>query len=282
MNEKLAANEENYKNPDNRGTITNSIGIFDSGIGGITVLANAIHLLPGEKFIYFGDSANAPYGEKDPETVKRLSMNAAKILMEKGIKALVVACNTATSVSIEYLRNNLSIPVIGMEPAVKPVVENNDSATVVVMATPLTLSQNKFNLLMKSYSNRANIIPLPCAGMAELIENGIWDEKELDNYLTNIFSKININDITDIVLGCTHYVFVKNRIDKFFNNRVRIIDGNEGTIRQLKKVLISNGLYKEDMGYSGYHDEMIEFYFSSPKDEILSKCKQWIMKQTDG
>ena len=259
-----------------------SVGIFDSGIGGITVLAKAIELLPGERFIYFGDSANAPYGEKDAETVRSLSMNAAKLLIEKGIKALVVACNTATSVSIDYLRNNLPIPVIGMEPAVKPAVEGSGDTVAVVMATPLTLRERKFNLLMEAYSDRANIIPLPCLGLVELIENGIWDGRELDDYLIKIFSKTNINDITDIVLGCTHYIFIKSQIDKFFENKVRIIDGNEGTVRQLKRILTPSSLYREDIRCSCYNDEMVEFYFSRSKDAVLHKCKQWVKQQIEG
>ena len=257
------------------------IGIFDSGIGGITVLAKAIELLPGERFIYFGDSANAPYGEKDAETVRNLAMNVAKILLKKGIKALLVACNTATSVSIDYLRNNLPIPVIGMEPAVKPAVERSEATVAVVMATPLTLREKKFNLLMESYSDRANIIPIPCLGLVELIENGMWEGSELHDYLINIFSKTNINGITDIVLGCTHYIFVKSQIDKFFNNKVRIIDGNEGTVRQLKRVLISEGLNREDLEHLGYHDEIVEFCFSSPEHDTLNKCKEWLKQQTE-
>lgn len=258
-----------------------SIGVFDSGIGGISVLAKAIELLPGERFIYFGDSANAPYGEKDADMVRNLSMNAGKFLMEKGIKALVVACNTATSVSIDYLRSNLPIPVIGMEPAVKTAVEGSSSRVAVVMATLLTLREKKFNLLMDSYSDKANIIPLPCQGLVELIENGVWEGRELDDYLINIFSKTDINDITDIVLGCTHYIFIKSQIDKYFKNKIRIIDGNEGTVRQLKRVLSSKGLNREDLKHSGYHEEMVEFYFSSPENGILSKCKEWLRQQTN-
>lgn len=255
------------------------IGFFDSGIGGITVLAKAIESLPGERFIYFGDSANAPYGTKNAETVIKLAMEAAEFLLKKEIKALVVACNTATSVAVEHLRNNLDIPVVGMEPALKPAVEAGRGGSVVVMATPLTLKEEKFKSLMDKYASKADIIPLPCPGLVELIEDGIWEGTRLQEYLKERFADINTDDISDIVLGCTHYIFIKKEIDKLFKNKVRLVDGNEGTVRQLSRILNEKGLPDKDMLCQVCGQSLLEFYFSSSKEDILNLCKEWLRAQ---
>ena len=255
------------------------IGIFDSGIGGITVLAKAIENLPGERFLYFGDSGNAPYGIKDKEEVLDLTMEAANFFLKKGVKALLIACNTATSAAIQYLRNNLEIPVIGMEPALKPAVETRRGGAIGVMATPLTLKEKKFSMLMEDYLSIAHILALPCPGLVELIESGIWEGPQIQNYLSKRFSDLNINDITDIVLGCTHYIFIKDEVNTFFNNRVRIIDGNEGTVRQVRRVLTAKGLYKQDLQVIEFNEDLLEFYFSSSKDKVLELCKNWVKVQ---
>lgn len=258
------------------------IGIFDSGIGGITVLAKALELLPGEKFMYYGDSANAPYGVKKPEEVVRFSIDAAHYLIDRGIKALVVACNTATSVAIEALRSSLSIPVIGMEPALKPAVEMGQGGTVVVMATPLTLKEIKFNRLMENYSSRANILPMPCPGLVELIEDGVWEGPKIHHYLSSQLQGVDTGAVTDLVLGCTHYVFIKEEIDRFFNGRVAIFDGNQGTANQLKRLLTIQQMCNLDKRELVFDSGLVEFYFSSPKNKILDQCKKWVKERISG
>jgi glutamate racemase len=138
-------------------------------------------------------------------------MNAANMLMKYDIKALVIACNTATSVAIEELRKNIKIPVIGLEPALKPAVEEHEGETIAVMATPLTLKEKKFNLLMQKFNEKTNIIPLPCPGLVELIEAGIWKGEKITAYLDKAFEEIH--NVSAIVLGCTHYIFLKEEID---------------------------------------------------------------------
>lgn len=212
------------------------IGVFDSGAGGISVLAELIRHMPNEKFIYLADSANAPYGTKGCECVRNLSVTAARILLEKGIKALVVACNTATSAAIKNIRNEFDIPVIGMEPAIKPAVEAGRDGKIVVMATPLTLKEEKFNNLYSKYNDAAPIIPVPCPGLAELIESEANSQKVKD-YLANILKDVNIAGVSTIVLGCTHYCFIKKQIQELVGEKVLILDGNEGTARHLKAIL---------------------------------------------
>lgn len=212
------------------------IGVFDSGAGGINVLAELIRQLPGEKFVYLADSANAPYGTKGCDCVRNLSLNAARLLMAKEIKALVVACNTATSAAIKNIRSEFDIPVIGMEPALKPAVEAGKEGNIVVMATPLTLKEEKFNNLISKYNRYARIIPVPCPGLVELIESEAEPEKVME-YLNSIFKDINMAEVSTIVLGCTHYCFVKKQIQEFAGEKVLIIDGNAGTARHLKTIL---------------------------------------------
>lgn len=217
------------------------IGVFDSGVGGLSVLKEAIKLLPHENFIYFGDSRNAPYGTKHVDQVKELSFQAIKILLKENVKAIVVACNTATSAAIEDLRNTYKdIPIVGIEPALKPAVELKKKGKIVIMATPMTLAEKKFKGLMVKYRSKAEIVPLPCPGLVEYIEKGITEGEELNHFLSEKFSTINKEAISAVVLGCTHYPFVKDELLRVLGNEVVIIDGSEGTASQLKRKIINN------------------------------------------
>lgn len=214
------------------------IGFFDSGVGGISVLKEAVKLLPNENFIYFGDSKNAPYGIKTVNEVKRLTFNAVNFLMSKEVKAIVVACNTATSAAIEDLRTCYkNIPIVGIEPALKPAVKLRRKGKIIIMATPMTLSEAKFNNLMNSYKNEAEIEPLPCAGLAELIEKGLVEGEEVNSYLKNKLKPYLKTPISSVVLGCTHYPFIKNELSKILDKNTEIIDGSIGTAKHLKRQL---------------------------------------------
>lgn len=216
------------------------IGFFDSGIGGISVLKEAVKILSNEDFVYFGDSKMAPYGVKTAEEVKRLTFNAVELLLTKNIKALVVACNTATSAAIIDLRKKYSksMPIIGIEPALKPAVEFNRKGKIVIMATTMTLSERKFSNLMKKYESRSSIQPLPCPGLVELIEQGKTEGEEVEGYLKEKLNSLKDEGIAAVVLGCTHYPFVKKSIRKILNEDIPIIDGSKGTVEQLKRQLV--------------------------------------------
>ncbi|KYH32447.1 glutamate racemase 2 [Clostridium tepidiprofundi DSM 19306] len=226
------------------------IGFFDSGVGGISVLREAVKLMPNENYIYFGDSKNAPYGTKSVEEIKKLSFDVVDFLIKKDIKALVVACNTATSAVIDELRLKYSnIPVIGIEPALKPAVEMNREGNIIIMATPVTLSEKKFNKLMKKYEKEVNIELLPCPGLVELIEMGFTRGDKINNYLKKKLGKHLNGDIAAIVLGCTHYPFVKYEIEEVVGSSIPILDGGIGTAKQLKRQIeihnIENKSYKK-------------------------------------
>lgn len=218
--------------------IGNPIGIFDSGVGGLTVLNEAIKQLPHEDFIYFRDSKNFPYGDKNPVELKKIIISNIKSLVNNGCKAVVIACNTATSIAIEDLRKKFDIPIIGMEPAIKPALENKHKK-VLVLATPVTLKLEKFNRLKNKLDKDDDLIILPAKGLADLIEKTVLeklDKKEIEKYVKNLFSSVNKEEISTIVLGCTHYVFIKDLIKKIFPGK-SIIDGNAGTVQYLKKTL---------------------------------------------
>ena len=218
------------------------IGVFDSGVGGVSVLRELVRIMPNENFIYIGDSKNAPYGTKSHEEIFVHAQNCADILINKGVKALVVACNTATSVCIEELRQKYTdLPVIGIEPALKPAVMSKDNPVVVVMATPLTLKEKKFADLCKKFEKKADIIPLPCPGLMELVEEGHTSDNVVREFLENCFLKTGRTTFDTVVLGCTHYPFVKGVISEL-HPETMIFDGGEGTARQVKRLLLKNGL----------------------------------------
>ncbi|GKU26027.1 glutamate racemase [Clostridium folliculivorans] len=219
------------------------IGFFDSGVGGLSVMKKAIEFMPWEDYIYFGDAKNAPYGTKTVDEVKKLTFNATEFLINKGVKAVVIACNTATSAAIDELRAHYkNIPIIGIEPALKPAVELCNNGKIIIMATPMTLAEKKFKNLMEKYSEEAEIVPLPCAGLVELIESGITDGDEMINFLEKKFLDIDKNAISAVVLGCTHYPFVKKALAKVIGDKAILIDGSEGTAKELRRRLGKAGI----------------------------------------
>jgi glutamate racemase len=222
------------------------IGFFDSGVGGISVLNESVIVLPNEDFVYFGDSLNAPYGTKDVNEVKKLTFNAVDFLLDKGVKAVVIACNTATSAAIDDLRAKYkNISIIGIEPALKPAVKISRGKSTIIMATPMTLAEKKFSNLMQKYNKEVDIIPLPCAGLVELIENGIIEGDQIQSYLKDKLKDYMHLDIASIVLGCTHYPFIKNELIKVVGDKTVIIDGSVGTVNQLKRQLTKSNLLNE-------------------------------------
>ena len=217
------------------------VGVFDSGVGGISALIAMKRLLPNETFIYYGDTRNAPYGTKATDEVIRCVQDVVARLQEDRIKALVIACNTATGAAAATLRKELDIPVIGMEPALKPASELRKDGSILVLATPLTLHQDKFERLMEKYGEGA--IRVPCTGLMELVENEDYDQAEA--YLKQVFSAYDMNTVDAIVLGCTHYVFLKDMIRDMIPPSVAITEGSDGTARQLKRILQRNNLINE-------------------------------------
>lgn len=239
------------------------IGFFDSGMGGIGVLRESIQILPNENYIFFGDSKNAPYGSKSIEEIEKLSFDIIDFLLEKDVKAIVVACNTATSAAIDKIRErHPELPVLGIEPALKPAVNSKDTGSIVVMATERTLTEKKFAKLMDNVAKEREIIKLPCPGLVELIEAGKADSKETLDFLINRYKDIDLSKVSAIVLGCTHYTFITDTLKKIAPD-ISIFDGSPGISRHLKDVLSEKGLLNdsEETGsvevYNSSHDEKL-------------------------
>ena len=218
------------------------VGVFDSGVGGISTLREMIRELPDERFLYYGDMAHAPYGTRSTQEVIACVRDVVGQLMKKDIKALVIACNTATGAAAATLRRELSIPVIGMEPALKPASKARKNGSVLVLATPLTLHQEKFENLMKQYGEGA--VKVPCPGLMELVEAD--DGAGAFQYLKELFSRYPADKVDAVVLGCTHYVFLKDMIRDLLPEMIAITDGNAGTARQLRRVLEREGLLNDE------------------------------------
>ena len=219
------------------------IGVFDSGLGGISVLRELAALMPQENYIFYGDSKHAPYGTKTLEQVRALTCEDAAHLAAQGVKALVVACNTATSAAITILRETYTqMPVIGIEPALKPAVFVKAYPRVLVMATPMTLREQKFRSLMARFRERARIIPLPCPGLVEFVERGELHGERLEAFLRELFAEYQTETIDCVVLGCTHYPFVKQTIQKVLGAQTLIFDGGAGTARETQRRLRECGL----------------------------------------
>lgn len=213
------------------------IGIFDSGIGGVSCLGQGIKMLPNEKFIYYGDSGNPPYSLMSKTEVKRLCIDICDFLIEKEVKAIVVACNSATSVAITDLRKRYDKPILGMEPAVKVAVDFGLRGKILVMATGMTLQSNTLNRLIEKYGEGFEIVKLPCRDIISLVEAGVIDGKEIEDHLREYFEEFDKETVSTVVFGCTHFVFLEKSIKKVLGDHIRIADGNEGTIRHLRNIL---------------------------------------------
>ena len=249
---------------------TAPIGVFDSGLGGISVARQIAHDMPDEKVLYFGDSANAPYGTKTPQQVRDLSFAIVEQFVKQGVKAVVIACNTATSVAASTLRQQYpSIPIIGIEPALKPAVLWKEHDKVAVMATPATLALPKFHELMKHYSKESDIYPVPCPGLADYVERGIFDGEEITEFLRTLLAPFLDKKIDAIVLGCTHYPFVEKVIKRIAGPDVKIFNGAHGTALELQRRLRIAELLTPSIEKGA-----VEFYSSSTNPETIKLCHQ--------
>lgn len=215
------------------------IGFFDSGVGGVSVLHTARRILPNEHFLYYGDNGHAPYGPKPLEEIRRLSAESVGVLLDRGVKAVVIACNTATSAYAEILRAELKLPVIGMEPALKPAQEARHGGEILVLATQATLTLPKFQRLMKRYGD--HVSPVVGRGLVELVEAGKADSPETEAALRELLGRYVGRSIDSVVLGCTHYPFLAGAIRRMFPE-AELFDGRTGTCMRLKHLLEAGGL----------------------------------------
>ena len=248
----------------------NKIGIFDSGIGGVTVLREIIKILPNENYIYFSDSKNNPYGDKSDEEIINICDNIVSDMIEKKCKAIVIACNTASAKAAKYLREKYSqVPIIAIEPAYKMVHDFSYDEPTLVMATKGTIESEKFHRLYEKYDNHKTTL-LECVGLADVIEEG--NEEKIRNYLEKNLEKYK-GKVKNVVLGCTHYPLVQDIIDDVLGGNIKFFNGAPYTAKHLKDILNDKNLLNEEIIKEVDMDELeknIKFYDSSN----LEKKKQ--------
>ena len=249
-------------------SIHDYIAVFDSGVGGISVLRHLLKQLPGERFVYFGDSANAPYGSRPTEEVRALTLAAVeKLLAEYPLKALVIACNTATAAAVKDVRaTHPELIVVGIEPALKVAADHFPGGRVGVLATEVTLREEKFDTLLHRFDENVTIYKIPAPGLVELVEKGMVDTPQTEALLKKVL-KPYLGKLDAVVLGCTHYPFVKNAIRRVLGEAVVLLDGGEGTARETRRRLELAGLLENGSG------EVI-LRNSSPDPDMLQLSRQ--------
>jgi glutamate racemase len=221
-----------------------TIGIFDSGLGGLTVLAEALKRLPAENYLYMADTLHVPYGTKSEEEVRSFVLRTVEEMVAQGIDALVVACNTATSIAINELRERYSFPIIGMEPAVKPAVEMNRATgkKVLVWATPLTLRMPKYYALVSRVDEEGIVDSLPMPELVQYCESLQFDPGVLKDYFLTKLAPYDLKEYGILVLGCTHFPFYTSILRDILPPHIQIVNGNTGTVRRLSAMLSRYGI----------------------------------------
>jgi glutamate racemase len=243
----------------------NSIGFFDSGIGGITIWESVNRLLPNENTIYLADSKNSPYGKKPNDELINICKENVEFLINKKCKLIVVACNTATTNSINFLRKSYDLPFIGIEPAIKPAALNTKTGKIGVLATKGTLGSRLFEKTSNIHGQNVEIIEQHGIGLVELIEKGIYSGSKIDSLLKEYLNPMLENNIDKLVLGCTHYPLIKESIKKIINESINIIECSEAVALQTERVLIKSNLIN-----SGTEKSKKLFYTNGDKNVLNS------------
>jgi glutamate racemase len=278
--------QQNY---DNR-----PIGVFDSGVGGLTVVKQLMKKLPSENIIYFGDTARIPYGTKSEEIVRRFALEDSFFLLEKNVKIVVVACNTASSVAVSMLQTILDVPVIGViEPGAEAAVRNSRNRKIGVIGTAATIRSSSYRKKVLQSSNKAQVISQACPLFVSLVEEG-WIEDEATILIARRYLQTMIeNHVDTLILGCTHYPLLKNTIQKVLGDDVRLIDSGVETAITVAKILeekrmlanpdqiAKNKFYLSDMPYK--FQEIAERFLERtiPHVETVN-FEQFLMKKGEG
>lgn len=215
------------------------IGIYDSGIGGLSVLHQARKMLPEAEFLYYADEKHVPYGEKTREEIKGYVEEILNFLIDQDVDAIVMACNTATSVAEKEFRNTFPVPIVGMEPAVKKAVkqQKDKNKRILVTATPITIYGRKLQKLIEQVDSQHIVDKLPLPMLVRFAERGHFTEPEIDTYLKEELKDFDLKNYESVVLGCTHFNYFKDHFRNVFPKEIHFVDGNEGTIRQLMRVI---------------------------------------------
>ena len=245
------------------------IAVLDSGLGGLSVLRHLRRLMPGERFLYYGDSAHAPYGTRTRQEVEDLTLRAVEDLMPRGLKALVVACNTATSAAIETLRKKYpDLIVVGIEPALKLAADRYPGSGIGVMATPVTLGEEKFSRLLSRYEHSCRVYQIPAPQLVPLIEGGQVDTPLMDRTLHQLLDPYQ-GKLDALVLGCTHFPFASHAMERLLGPKVAVLDGGKGTASQTR-----HRLEEADLLENGPGELILENSLDSP--ELLRRSRRML------
>ena len=252
------------------------IGVFDSGVGGLSLLRELRSLLPYENFIYISDNAFSPYGNLDPNDIRKRSQALTKWLIEQSSKLIVVACNTATTNAIESLRKTYLIPFVGIEPAIKPAALKTKTGVVGVLATKGTLSSGLFHKTSKAYGQGVLILEKEGKYLVEMIESGMLQSKEVEQLLQSYTQPMIEQGADHLVLGCTHYPFLTPILTRILPQHIKIVDCNGAVAKQIERVLNKKdlGCKSQNLGNTTYFctgDSPTMLQFVSPSDvNVLS------------
>ncbi len=241
------------------------IGVFDSGLGGISIYKELIKLLPREQFLYLADSKNAPYGNKPKAKIRELSRQNTEFLIQSGAKAIVVACNTATTQVINDLRKHYDIPFIGVEPAVKPAAEFSKNKKIGILATEGTLRSNLFQKTFNTYGDNIQAFIQVGTGLVELIELNKLNSAELKALLESYIHPMIKQEVDVLVLGCTHYPFLIPLIDEITHSQIKIFEPSAAVALQTKRILSKKGI----LNSGSDQKEGVDFFYTTGDTAIL-------------
>ena len=243
------------------------IAVFDSGVGGISVLRQLVARMPAERFLYYGDTAHAPYGTRSPQEVRELALAAAERLLSRGIKALVVACNTATAMAIDALRSRYpDLLIVGIEPALKVAADKYPGCRVGIMATPVTLAGEKLHHQMERFEGCCEIHSIPAPGLSELVDAGQQDSPQCEALLRSLLEPY-VGRLDALVLGCTHYPFAAAAISRILGSSTVLLDGGIGTAAQTRRQLAQQDLLAEN----GQGEVIFEYSEDSAQLQAVSR-----------
>ncbi len=251
------------------------IAFFDSGVGGLTVLHQAMRKMPQEDYLYYADTDHVPYGRKTKEQIYQYVQEAVDFIAEQDVKALVVACNTATSVAIQDLRARYRFPILGMEPAVKPAVSDTScTKRILVTATPVTIQEEKLQNLLRQVDQNHQVDLLPLPRLVELAEKNRFSDGQAEAYLRDVLAPFNLNRYCTVVLGCTHFNYFKDSFHNILPGEIAMLDGSYGTVNNLYRVLKERNLLENGTG-------KVQYYTSGRSAEQLRPQYEELLRRLD-
>jgi glutamate racemase len=253
------------------------IGIFDSGVGGLTVVSHIQKKLPFENLIYFGDTARVPYGTKAPETIKKFSLEIANFLVEKDVKCIIIACNSASAHAIHHIRKHYpNIPIYGMiESGADFTLSQTKSNFVGVIGTTATIRSRAYQIHLERINKNINVSSFACPLFVPFVEEGLYESDLIDPVIDHYFADLNTEDIDSLILGCTHYPFLYNKINEYFNGEVTLIDSGEAAANYVKEHLKEFEESKKD------REPFYHCYLTSATNKFFSIAENCMIKPFD-